>query len=365
MHTMRTRSALWLAAAAALALTAVWATAAWQVGAAPTPDESTVVNVAPERVLDTRDPTDLGLPGPFTSPMAQKLKITGMVATATGMKTVIPDGATGALLNVTSINSTADGFVSIRPGDTTGAPTTSSLNFLAGSTTPNAVQVQLPTTGPNAGQIDITYDALGIAGPTSDIFIDVVGYTKNSGLMDLITEKANVADVYTKTQADARYVPQAGEVKMTHSPYYEQLDSVPPSGGAQQAINATRATGGDGSVMLQLTGPATLGSTDYGLKSVRYCIRTRMAPAFVDQVRVVGIRDDGTTNVASDPADQVSGCHTVTANIGDGTSYQLVVDFGGAGGWVSLTSATSIWAPASSLTPRPAAADVDLSGIES
>jgi hypothetical protein len=47
---------------------------------------------------------------------------------------------------------------------------------------PNAVTVAMPTVGPYAGQIDITYDAYGATGPTTDILIDVVGYTTSESL---------------------------------------------------------------------------------------------------------------------------------------------------------------------------------------
>lgn len=150
--------------------------------AAPASPESTVVTVTPERILDTRDPVNLGLVGPFTSATAQKLKVTGAIPTATGTKTVVPDGATGVLLNVTPVNAGADGYISIRPGDATGGATTSSLNFTARSVMPNSVQVALPTSGANAGQIDITYNAYGVAGPTTDVLIDVVGYMTDAGL---------------------------------------------------------------------------------------------------------------------------------------------------------------------------------------
>jgi hypothetical protein len=156
--------------------------------AVPGPSESTTVNVTPERVLDTRDGNDLGLPGPFVSPVAQKLQVTGPVPTATGTKTVVPPGATGVLLNVTSVSSRANGFISIRPGDATGTATTSSLNITAGITVANAVQVALPTTGANAGKIDVTYDALGAAGPTTDVLIDIAGYTTTTGLQQLIAD---------------------------------------------------------------------------------------------------------------------------------------------------------------------------------
>jgi len=141
------------------------------------------------------------LPGPFTSPVGQKLQVTGSIPTATGTKIVVPTGATGVLLNVTSVGATANGFISIRPGDATGAPSTSSLNVTAGITVPNSVQVSMPTAGANAGRIDITWDALGAAGPTTDILIDVVGYTTNTGLQQLVANvalKANTADVALK-----------------------------------------------------------------------------------------------------------------------------------------------------------------------
>jgi len=126
---------------------------------------SSVVTVTPDRILDTR--TGVGLSGPFVSGVSRKLQITGAV---------VPAGATGVLLNVTVVAPTAAGFLSVRPGDATGAPSTSSLNFTAGDIVPNSVQVALPTAGVNAGQIDITYDAFGVVGPTTNVLADVVGY---------------------------------------------------------------------------------------------------------------------------------------------------------------------------------------------
>jgi hypothetical protein len=144
--------------------------------------------------------------------VSQKLQVTGAIPTATGTKVVVPAGATGVLLNVTSVGSTANGFISVRPGDATGAPTTSSLNVNAGVIVPNSVQVAMPTAGTNAGQIDITWDAFGVTGPTTDILIDVVGYTTNTGLQQLVADvatKANTADVNAAlaTKASAADMP--------------------------------------------------------------------------------------------------------------------------------------------------------------
>jgi hypothetical protein len=174
----------WAAIGAAVAVS-LGAGGIFVAQAAPGASESTVVSVAPERILDTRDPVNVGLTGPFVSPISQKLQVTGAVPTTTGVRTVVPTGATGVLLNVTAVSPAANGFISVRPGDATGAPTTSSLNVQAASIVPNAVQVAVPTTGANAGQIDITFDAYGVAGPATDILIDVVGYTTNTGLQQL------------------------------------------------------------------------------------------------------------------------------------------------------------------------------------
>ena len=69
-----------------------------------------------------------------------------------------------------------------------GTPTTSSLNFEAGSNTPNAVTVALPATGRNSGTIDITYSSGGVTGPTTDVLVDVVGYLTDSSLEEIAAD---------------------------------------------------------------------------------------------------------------------------------------------------------------------------------
>jgi hypothetical protein len=155
---------------------------------------SSVVTIDPVRILDTRDPVNIGLPGPFVSAVSQKLQVTG---------TAVPAGATGVLLNVTVVGPTADGFVSVRPGDAARAPSTSSLNFSAGDLIPNSVQVGLPTAGANTGQIDITYDAYGVAGPTTDVLIDVVGYMVAGGTGTVPPSPAGPSTRWAKVAANA------------------------------------------------------------------------------------------------------------------------------------------------------------------
>lgn len=170
----------WAAIGAAVAVS-VGAGGIVQWASADSGPRSDFISITPVRVLDTRDGVDIGLPGPFVSPVSQDLTMTGNIPTTTGAQIVVPPGATGVVLNVTVVQPTLAGFVSVRPGDAPGAPATSSLNFEAGVTQPNAVTVQLPTTGADAGKIELTYDAYGSAGATTDLLVDVVGYYAPAG----------------------------------------------------------------------------------------------------------------------------------------------------------------------------------------
>jgi hypothetical protein len=159
-----------------------------QILALPGVSESTVVTVDPTRVADTR--YDIGLVGQVVAGVAHKLTVTGVIdtyidATSTKVvKQVVPVGATGVLLNVTVVSPTAAGFLSIRPGSATGVPATAGLNFAPGDVVPNAITVAVPVTGGNAGKIDIYYGAGG-ADAMLHVIVDVVGYTTNTGLIDL------------------------------------------------------------------------------------------------------------------------------------------------------------------------------------
>lgn len=135
---------------------------------------STFVPITPQRILDTR--SGLGLVGDFDSKSPRNLNVTGEVATGNGNMIVVPQGATGVTLNVTVIGATADGYLSVRPAGSTGNRSTSNLNFVANSVTPNAVTVALPSTG----AVEVYFDAYGATGPTADVLIDVMGYFEQS-----------------------------------------------------------------------------------------------------------------------------------------------------------------------------------------
>ena len=184
--------------------------------------ESSTVAIEPVRILDTR--TDVGLVGPFVSPVAQDLKVTGSVPIATGTNTVVPAGATGVFLNLTPVGSTAAGFISVRPANAAGLPTTSNVNFTVGAINPNAVLVELPIGGADDGKIEITFDAFGAAGPTTEVLVDVVGYTTDTRIKTIetkvgaietaLTTKANSSDVYTKAEVDAKLAGKLDNAKV-------------------------------------------------------------------------------------------------------------------------------------------------------
>lgn len=142
----------WAAIGAAVAVT--FGGGGLFVANAATSAPSSVVMIDPVRILDTRDPLDIGLPGPFVSAVSQKLQVTGAA---------VPAGATGVLLNVTVVTPTANGFLSIRP-----------------------------------------YDAYGVAGPSTEVLIDVVGYTADPG-------------VYTKAEVDALLAGKLDEPKVLYA----------------------------------------------------------------------------------------------------------------------------------------------------
>ena len=112
--------------------------------------------VVPARLLDTRS----GLGGStIGGGQAINVQIAG--------KGGVPAAATGVVLNVTVATPSADGYLTIWPAGGT-RPLASSLNFSAGQTIPNLVQVALGT----GGAVSI-FNSAG----ASDVLADVQGYT--------------------------------------------------------------------------------------------------------------------------------------------------------------------------------------------
>jgi len=97
------------------------------------PSGSKVMTFAPRRLLDSRE--NVGLTGPVPASTTVELDLS----------TFAPPGATGAVLNLTSVGPVDDGFVVAYPCGT--PPLASNLNVLKGDTRPNMVSVRLSSTG--------------------------------------------------------------------------------------------------------------------------------------------------------------------------------------------------------------------------
>ncbi len=216
------------------------------------------------------------------------------------------------------------------------------MNVTAGITVPNSVQVSVPTAGANAGKIDITWDALGTAGPTTDMLIDVVAYTTNTGLQQLVADVALKANTATVTAALATKV-TAGPVTMTQGPGGWSNNSTNPVGTFEQASSGVRFSG-DGFVNLMLVGPGTMGGVPQTLKDVTYCIRSITAPGFVNEVFIHGYQGTTSSN-SSDTTDRsAAGCYTVTpsSSVRTRDSFMLQL-FSSNGGLITVTSVTTTW----------------------
>jgi hypothetical protein len=124
-----------------------------------TPGRGQYHPLSPVRILDTRDGTG-GVP---KAPLGAN---SSMNAQITGQGGVPSTGVAAVVLNVTVTNATAPSYLTVWP---TGIPRplASNLNFVAGQTVPNLVEVAV---GSN-GQVSV-YNAAG----ATDVIFDVAGY---------------------------------------------------------------------------------------------------------------------------------------------------------------------------------------------
>lgn len=337
-HLRRSR---WAAIGAAVAVT-LGGGGLWVAKAASSPG-SLVVSITPVRILDTR--SGVGLAGPFVSAVPRTLQVTGTVPTPFGNQTVVPAGATGVLLNVTVVGPTAAGFLSVRPGDAAGPASTSSLNFAANDIVPNAVQVALPVAGPGAGTIQITYDAFGAPGPTTEVLVDVVGYTTTLSLTDF----------YTRAEADNQFLEQAQPVVMTENP--RSWAPIPALGvpapttvdylGAFTQVTSNPTT----FIWSSVTAPMSIGGTTYRLSSIEYCIEAIQSGASVDRVVLASnvslLAGLQVVSAADTTVRTTTGCFSLSTNDGGAArSYGILVRFAGdPTKKVILGAVRSTWVP--------------------
>jgi hypothetical protein len=120
------------------------------------PAPSSFVPLSPVRLLDTRQtrtPVIQGIP--------QTLAITGGL---------VPNSATGVVVNVTVTGPTSSGFLTVYPASSP-VPNASNLNFTRGETIPNLVSVQLGATGGGTEGINLLNSAGSV-----QVIVDLEGY---------------------------------------------------------------------------------------------------------------------------------------------------------------------------------------------
>lgn len=162
----------WAAVGAAVAVTLGAGGVSLTQAAISDGERPVTVTVDTTRILDTR--TGLGLAGGrFVDSTPQELQVTGDVPIApSGTATVVPAGAVGVLVNITVVAPDSKGFLSLRSGGAAGTPATSTVNFEAGITTPNAATVDLSGDGKVQIWLETDND-----GGTAHVLLDIVGYT--------------------------------------------------------------------------------------------------------------------------------------------------------------------------------------------
>jgi outer membrane protein assembly factor BamB len=115
--------------------------------------------VEPTRLFDTRDGTGNVPTAPVGEGGTLQFKVTNKAG-------VPANGVTGVILNVTAAAPTTAGYLTAYPDDVA-RPVASNLNFVAGQTVPNLVQVRVPANG----YVDF-FNYLG----STQVVVDVLGY---------------------------------------------------------------------------------------------------------------------------------------------------------------------------------------------
>jgi hypothetical protein len=133
----------------------------------PNSTGSSYVSLTPNRVLDSRPGTRLGLAASLRSGTPASFAVTNQVP-GDALRNV-PSNATAVTGNLTVTGQTSAGYLSLSPIRPSGAPTTSSLNFPKGDNRANAMTI--PVSG---GRLWVTF--VGSRGATADVIFDVTGY---------------------------------------------------------------------------------------------------------------------------------------------------------------------------------------------
>jgi hypothetical protein len=133
------------------------------------PDTSgaTYVVLTPNRLVDSRAGTRLGLAASLTSKAPAEFEVTGRSGNAA---LNVPSDAVAVTGNLTAVGATSGGYFALTPDDPGGTPATSTLNFPRGDTRANAVTIPLGS----GGGLWVTF--VGATGTHADAVFDVSGY---------------------------------------------------------------------------------------------------------------------------------------------------------------------------------------------
>ena len=128
---------------------------------------ATYVKVNPNRLVDSRQGTRLGLSASLSHNIPVWFQVTGR---SSDPALNIPGTAVAVTGNLTAVNEGSMGYFALTPEKPVGTPTTSTINFIAGDTRANNVTLSLGS----GGRLWITF--VGRVGKQADVVFDVTGY---------------------------------------------------------------------------------------------------------------------------------------------------------------------------------------------
>ena len=202
-------------------------------------------SLPPARICDTRTGgTKVGCAA-ASGPLGPGSTLT---VTAEGNGGVPASGVTTVVVNITVANTTAQSHLTVYPANQP-EPTASNLNWVAGQTVPNLVQVGLSPSG--------TFDLSNLNGDT-DVIVDVEGYfappaATGEGLYNALASPARICDTRT------------GNPSGLTGTALTQCEGLAPAPGTSLAVQVTGLGGvpstGVGAVVLNVT---AIGATASG-----------------------------------------------------------------------------------------------------
>ncbi|MCL6104607.1 MAG: hypothetical protein M1483_03075 [Actinobacteria bacterium] len=270
--------------------------------------------VTPYRICDTRAATSSGTikknqcdtngTTPIPAKSGIQVQVAGYNSPYLGSgESPVPTGASAVVLNVTAIGGSAPSYLSVCPGGETASAclASSNLNFVAGQSIPNLVQVGLSSTGSIevynfGGSVNVAVDVSGYVGSVS---------SKGQGSFNSLSSPYRVCDTRTangtsiKTnQCDKTGAspigPKSGiqvQVAGYNSPYLGSGESPVPTGASAVVLNVT-AIGGSAPSYLSVCPGGETSSTCLASSNLNF-----VAGQSIPNSVVVGLSSTGSIEV--------------------------------------------------------------------